>query len=312
MQDKRSLRLLQKPTAGILNIAHRGARAFAPENTLAAFRKAKAFGCQMFETDVRMSKDEELVVHHDEQLTRCTDVKAKFPGCTNYAIWNFTYEELRILDAGSWYIDQLSLPAPQRQVFLQTLTDEEIAQFVSQQERELYASGKIRLPTLKQTLEFARDAGMLVNIELKTEPGRSTKLSDAVVELVEFMRMDHNILISSFDHDELVNVRALTKTHATGVLTSDRTENLNGYLQLLDADAYHPSCYSESDLMGARTLNLEGITDVRKAGRSVNVWTCNNKDDMRQLIAAGVTGLISDYPNRVRDVLLKYKSENIS
>ena len=311
MLDKRSLRLLQQSPAGILNIAHRGARAFAPENTLAAFRKAKAFGCQMFEMDVRLSKDGELVVHHDEQLTRCTDVKAKFPDRDSYAIWDFTYEELRTLDAGSWYIEQLSLPAPQRQAYLQSLTDEEIAQFVSTQERECYASGEIELPTLKQTLAFASDAGMMVNIELKTQPDRSKKLADAVVALVESMKMDHNILISSFDHDDLVHVRKLSKSHATGVLMSDQTENLNGYLHLLDADAYHPSCYSESDLMGTRVLNLEGITDVRKAGRSVNVWTCNNRDDMRQLIAAGVTGLISDYPNRVRDVLLEYQHKNL-
>lgn len=298
-----SLRKPEKPPAGILNIAHRGARAFAPENTLAAFRKAKTFGCQMVEIDVRLSKDGELIVHHDEQLTRCTDVKAKFPGRCDYSIWDFTYQELSSLDAGSWYIEQLSLPAYQRQAFLQTLTDAEISQFVSPQELELYASGVIRLPTLRQTLDFARLAGMMVNIELKTQPDSATVLAAAVVELVESMKLDHKILISSFDHDELVKVRKLTKTHATGVLTSDRTGNMNGYLQLLDADAYHPGCYSDTDLMGTRTLNLEGITDVRKAGRYVNAWTCNDKDDMRRLIAAGVTGLISDFPNRVRDVL---------
>ena len=88
-------------------------------------------------------------------------------------------------------------------------------------------------------------------------------------------------------------------------MTKDRLENLDEYLQLLYADAYHPNCYSGYDLMGTRVLHLDGITDVRKSGRSVNVWTCNNKDDMRQLIAAGVTGLISDFPNRVRDVLLE-------
>ena len=119
------------------------------------------------------------------------------------------------------------------------------------------------------------------------------------------MRLDHRVLISSFDHDQLVKVRQLTKTIATGILTSDRIENLNEYLQLLDADAYHPNCYSECDSMGTRKLNLDEITAIRECGRYVNVWTCNNKDDMRQLIAAGVTGLISDFPNRVRDVLLE-------
>jgi len=306
MLDMNSHRMPGKPPVGVLNIAHRGARAFAPENTLAAFQKAKIFGCQMFEMDVRMSKDGELVVHHDEQLTRCTDVKAKFPGRNTYYVSDFTYDELSILDAGGWYIEQLSLPGSQRQEFLQTLTDEELAQFVSPQDRESYASGEIKLPTLEQTLEFAGHVGMMVNIELKAQPDIHPELADAVVKLVEFMGLDHYVLISSFDHDQLVKVRKLTKSIATGVLTSDQIENLNGYLQLLDADAYIPNCYSECDATGTRKLNLEGITDVRESGRTVNVWTCNNKDDMRQLIAAGVTGLISDFPNRVRDVLLEF------
>ncbi len=304
MLDLNSLRMPGKSPASVLNIAHRGARAFAPENTLAAFQKAKILGCQMFEMDVRMSKDGELVIHHDDQLTRCTDVKSKFPGRGAYYVSDFTYDELSILDAGSWFIEQLSLPGPQRQEFLQTLTDEELALFVSPQDRETYTSGKIRLPNLKQTLEFARRAGMMINIELKAQPEKSPELIKAVVKLVEFMRLDHLVLISSFDHDQLLKVRQLTKTIATGILTSDRIENLNEYLQSLDADAYHPNCYSESDLMGIRKLNLDEITDVRKSGRYVNMWTCNNKDDMRKLIAAGVTGLISDFPNRVRDVLL--------
>ena len=285
----------------VLNIAHRGARAFAPENTLAAFAKAKAFGCQMFELDVRLSGDGELMVHHDEQLLRCTDVQAKFPGRSRYDIWDFTCDELSRLDAGSWYVEHLLLPGPQRQAFLQTLTDDELARFVSPQERELYASGEIKLPTLRQALEFAGCADMTVNIELKTQPGRDAQLAEAVVRLVEAMGMEHQILISSFEHQQLALVRRLSNTLATAVLTRDRLEHLNDYLQGLDADAYHPNCYSSS----AGALNLEDIAAVRAGGRTVNVWTCNHQDDMRRLIAAGVTGLISDYPNRVRDVLLE-------
>ncbi|MEI6067448.1 MAG: glycerophosphodiester phosphodiesterase family protein [Methylococcaceae bacterium] len=301
-----SLRTLEKPPADFLNIAHRGARAFAPENTLAAFQKAKTFACQMFEMDVRLSKDGELVVHHDEQLTRCTDVKAKFPDRNSYYIWDFTYEELNTLDAGSWYSEQISLPYTQRQEFLQTLTDEELARFVSPQDRMRYAAGNIKLPTLKQTLEFASQADMMVNIELKTQPNVTTELVEMVVKLVEVTNMEHQVLISSFEHEQLRKVRQLTKIIAIAVLTSDRIENLNNYLQLLDATAYHPNCYCVQDATGIRKLNLDDITLVCEGGRNVNGWTCNNKDDMRQLIAAGVTGLISDFPNRVQDVLLSY------
>jgi glycerophosphoryl diester phosphodiesterase len=144
----------------------------------------------------------------------------------------------------------------------------------------------------------------MVNIELKSQPHRSIELTNAVVSLVEFMEMDQQVLISSFAHDLLIQVRKLNNTLAIGVLTSERIENLSQYLQLLDADAYHPNCYSDPKLNLDNKLNLEGVASALKEGCYVNVWTCNNKDDMRQLIASGVSGLISDFPNRVRDVLL--------
>lgn len=81
----------------VLNIAHRGARAFTPENTIAAFEKAIRFNCQMIELDVHMSMDGELVVHHDDQLTRCTDVKIKFPGRSTYFVSEFEYNTLYTL-----------------------------------------------------------------------------------------------------------------------------------------------------------------------------------------------------------------------
>ncbi len=305
--ELRPLSLGGAPPDGVLNIAHRGARAFAPENTLAAFEKAKTFGCQMFELDVHMAKDGQLVIHHDDQLTRCTDVEARFPGRNNYYVSDFPYEELCTLDAGRWYVEQLSLPRTERQSFLQTLTDEELDTFVRPEDREFYSSGEIKLPTLEQTLKLAQRFDMMVNIELKTLPRMYPKLADAVVTLVESLGMDRRVLISSFDHEQLVRVRRRTSIIATGVLTADRLAKPGEYLQLLDADAYNPGCYGEGDSMGFNSVSGEldpsGIISVRACNRGVNVWTCNDRDEMRQLIAAGVTGLISDFPNRVREVL---------
>jgi len=288
---------------GILNIAHRGARAFAPENTLAAFEKAKTHACEMFELDVHLSKDGVLIVHHDDHLTRCTDVKAKFPDRKSHAISDFTYDELSLLDAGSWYVEQLSMPVPQRQWFLQGATDAELEQYVSAQDRAFYASGEIRLPTLRQVLELARDIDMLVNVELKALPRMYPGLTEATVELIEALDMERSVLISSFDHEQLLAVRRLSDSIATGVLTGDRLAKPGDYLHLLDADAYHPSCDSMGFGSLSRKLDPCGINHVRASGRAVNVWTCNDKDEMRQLVNAGVSGIISDFPNRVRDVL---------
>jgi glycerophosphoryl diester phosphodiesterase len=291
----------------VWNIAHRGARAFAPENTLEAFAKAKTFACPMFEMDVHRTKDGELIVHHDDQLTRCTDVRKKFPRRHRYYVSDFTLAELKTLDAGRWYVRQIGLPVAEREFFLQTLTDEEVVRFVRTKDLAHYASGTVRLPTLRETLDFAQAAGMMVNIEIKTLPRMYPNLTADVVELVIEMHMEGRVLISSFDHEQLLEVRRLSDVIPTGVLTCDRLANPGEYLRLLDADAYNPGCYGDYDSLGFHSvtgkLDARGIRSARDAGRGVNVWTCNDPDQMKCLIEAGVSGLISDFPNRVREVL---------
>lgn len=122
------------------------------------------------------------------------------------------------------------MPRAQRQSFLQTVTDEELDQFVLPEDREFYASGEIKLPTLEQTLELAQRFDMMVNIELKSLPRMYPKLADAVVTLVESLGMERRVLISSFDHEQLVRVRRRTNTIATGVVTTDRLAKPGEYL----------------------------------------------------------------------------------
>ena len=65
-------------------IAHRGARSLAPENTLASARIAYDLGADLWETDVNLTKDDHLILCHDKDLTRCSDVEKKFPNQLSY------------------------------------------------------------------------------------------------------------------------------------------------------------------------------------------------------------------------------------
>lgn len=295
----------EKSPNRIINIAHRGARAFAPENTLPAFAKAQTFGCDMVELDVHLSKDHEIIVHHDDNLIRCTDVKDKFPDQPSYFISDFYYEELKMLDAGSWYARELALPAENRQGFLQSLSQEEFERYISPEDLAQYASGSIQIPTLRQALDLAQNLGLRVNIELKMLPRMYPGLTNAVLDLVDSLEMQNAVLISSFDHEQLRLVRQHSSSIATAVLTNERLALPVEYLQRIGADAFHPGTepLGLNSLTGA--LDKGAINAVRRQGMRVNVWTCNDKDEMRQLVAAGVTGLISDYPNRVQEVLSK-------
>ncbi|MCC7037879.1 MAG: glycerophosphoryl diester phosphodiesterase [Alphaproteobacteria bacterium] len=76
-------------------IGHRGAKAYAPENTLSSIHAAADLGCEWVEVDVKLSKDSEAIIFHDEELIRCTGV--------NGLVKDFALAELREMDAGSWY-----------------------------------------------------------------------------------------------------------------------------------------------------------------------------------------------------------------
>lgn len=80
--------------------AHRGANRLAPENTLAAFLQAKMLGISWLEFDVMLSKDNEVVVIHDETLNRTTNGKGN--------VHDYPYAILKTLDAGSWFNPKFS------------------------------------------------------------------------------------------------------------------------------------------------------------------------------------------------------------
>ena len=84
--------------SGLLSIGHRGASAYAPENTMAAFRKAYKLGADGVELDVQLSKDGRVVIMHDDRINRTTNgagyVKDK------------TLNQLLEYDAGAWFSDE--------------------------------------------------------------------------------------------------------------------------------------------------------------------------------------------------------------
>jgi glycerophosphoryl diester phosphodiesterase len=88
--------LLQYRHSGDLAIiAHRGASAYYPENTMISFEGAINMGADMVELDVQMTADGEVIVFHDETLNRCTNGRGK--------IADYSLADLKKLDAGSWF-----------------------------------------------------------------------------------------------------------------------------------------------------------------------------------------------------------------
>jgi glycerophosphoryl diester phosphodiesterase len=306
----RIARLHAHAGTGCFNIGHRGARSFAPENTLEAFEKAARLGCHMVELDVHLTSDRVPVVHHDDDLLRCSDAAVRYPGRSSYFISDFTAAQIKSLDAGSWFCRQLELEPSQRQPFLRSLSEDERHAQISDTELSRYASGAVRVPTLSEVLELLKPAGLLVNVELKALPRMYPALAATALSCIRHHGMEQRTLVSSFDHEQLLTVRSLDAQLPTAVLTSDRLAKPAQYLALLDADAYHPSCHGEQDSLGfnsvGRTLQCAGIAEVLAAGKDVNTWTCNDPAQMAELRSAGLSGIFTDYPNRLATLLGKH------
>lgn len=269
----------------ILNMAHRGARSLAPENTLVAARKAFDLGADGWELDVRLSADGEPIVFHDATLDRTSDAREAFPRKSPWRTEAFTLAELRLLDVGSWF----EAADPFGEVAAGGVSPDEIRGYTGE-----------KIPTLREALALTRDRGRLVNVEVKEIHGGWTARSHLikrVVELIEALDMLDQALLSSFCLPSLQEARALNADLALGVLVrSLPVEGPEALVRGLCAQAYHPRV----DL-----VRPEEIRRLKDRGVETLVWTVNEEPTMRQLIRAGVRGLFTDYPQRAAAVLLE-------
>lgn len=264
-----------------LNIAHRGARSLAPENTLAAASKGLEVGADMWELDVQLTADGELIILHDDTLDRTSNVEEVFPERRPWRVSDFTLDEIRQLDFGSWFND----------------TDpfgEIAAGNVSAAEQESYVGEPA--PTLRQALEWTRDNDWRVNVELKAlgdVAGTDTFVEDAVT-LIEDLGMVDRVLISSFDHDYVKRVKAANPELQVGALSSWYIRDVANYIRELGADAYNPD---------VKIIAAPSIPKLRDQGIDVFVYTVNDVEKLTELAEAGASGVFTDYPQRLASVL---------
>lgn len=270
-----------------LVIAHRGARSLAPENTLAAARKAFALGADMWELDVAVTSDHELVVLHDDTLDRTCNAKDLFPGKVPWRVWEFSLQEVKTLECGSWFVR--SDPFAQIK-----------AGAVTKEETEAYKVEPI--PTLREALEYTHNNQWRVNVELKDQPNDDLGeiIVTKTVELVNELGMDDGkqVVISSFNHDYLKSVHELNPNIPVQVLTTIKIKDLPDYLAALGSNACNPKL---------DTWSIMDMADFSALGIQINVWTVNDEAAMKLLMEAHVHGIITDYPQKL--ILLQQNAQ---
>lgn len=237
----------------------------------------------MWELDVGVTRDGELVVVHDETLERTTNVQEIYPSRSPWRTEDFTLEELHRLDFGSWFTREDPF-------------GELSAGRVSPADGEGYLGEPVL--TLQDALRFTAEHGWLVNVEIKDLKGspREKGLVEKVVSLIESLHLRGQAIVSSFNLHYLDRVRAVSAETPVGVLTDDHHPRPLDLLRSLRAQAYHPRL---------NTISPDEISALREEGFHVMVWVVNDKKDMLDLITAGVSGIFTDYPQRMAKVLEK-------
>ena len=279
---------------------HRGARGLAPENTLAAFEVALSVGVSTLELDLGMTRDGVLVVHHDARLnpdlTREPD--GKFLEAPGPPIHSLTLTELKRFDVG------------------RIKPGTSYAKTFSEQK----AVEGARIPTLAEVFDLVRAAGaghVRFNIETKLTPASGSSTPDpesfaaAVTRQVRAAGLADRVTVQSFDWRTLAVARRIAPEIARVCLTveggsSDNLERgrpgASPWTAGLDIDDFDGSAARLVTAAGCsvwspnfRNLTAHGLTEARSL--------VNEPADMTRLIALGVDGIITDYPNRLRAVM---------
>jgi len=265
---------------------HRGARGHAPENTMVSFLKALEIGVDVLELDVVISADNQVLVSHEPWFNHKICTKPDGTPSTQeeediIKILELTYNQIQQYDCGKRgnpdYPEQVKIPA-QKPLLSEVFT-------------------KIEQHTDNNNL-----SKVAYNIEIKSRPiwddvftPLPAKFAQLVYDEVAKAGLKDRVCIQSFDLRSLQEIHKIDASITTAFLIS----NNDGIDQNIKALGFMPTIYSPNHFL----LNAGEIRKLHDKNIRVIPWTVNEKSHISRLIEWGVDGIISDYPDRVHEVL---------
>lgn len=257
----------QGTTPRPLVIAHRGGAGLWPENTLYAFEHAAELGVDCLELDVRSTSDGVLVVMHDAGVERTTDGAGR--------VNSMTLAELKGLDAGyDWTPDGgRSFPMRGRGITVPTL-------------EEVFTA----LPRMRFIMEPKQDAPSI------TRP---------LCRMIEEHAMTDRLVVGSFNQTVIDEFRRECPAVATSASTSEASKFLSMYKTGVGR-AYSPTMQALQvpEYFGGMEVVSRGFVETaHQLNLQVHVWTVNNPANMQRLLEMGVDGIMTDYPDRLMQLV---------
>ncbi len=268
-------------------IAHRGASGHAPESTLAAYELAHRWGVDYLELDAQLSADGEVVLFHDGSIERTSDGEGH--------IHDYTLAELKALDTGSWFQEAYPDRLDEDYRGTQILTLDELFDHFGHTTRYY--------------------------IETKS-PDLNPGLEEALVERLEAYDMieQGQVLVQSFDQESLLKVRDLNQdvpliqllwyspSEQDNATLTEWNNTTPGADTIRDEDferiaEYAVGIGTNAIYQGQPVIDADFVHQAQKNGLSVHVYTINEQEDMKRVMALGVNGLFTDYPDRLLELV---------
>lgn len=250
-----------------LVIAHRGGAGLYPENTLYAFEQSDKLGVDVIELDIRGTSDGALVVMHDATVNRTTDGTGR--------ISEMTLAEVKKLNAGYRFTPDGGKTFPFRE-------------------------RGIAIPTLQEVFAALPDARF--NIEPKQE---TPSLVKPLCSLMRERKLSDKVVIGSFNQTVIEEVRRECPEVATSAGPSEVSQFLAMYKTGI-AESYSPAMQAlqtPERVGGLQIVSKEFVAAAQKLNIDVHVWTVNDPADMQRLLEMGVNGIMTDYPDRLLNLL---------
>jgi len=269
-------------------IAHRGASAYAPENTLAAFTAALEMNAHWFELDCTLTKDNDVVVIHDDTLARTT---GGIPG----AVADYTLAELGRYDVGSWFNPEY---AAERIPTLGQALDLAHGRIGVYVEIKNSADDKALMNALltqyKDAAHALPDHAADILDRIEHSGTRNLALTRNVIDDIRQRGMENSVVIQSFS--PIVCAVALIEAPEirTEILASSsdndplQWERYRQWTRLLQPAGMN---VNKNDV--TETL----VDDLHNRGLSIAVWTVNDVEHIRRFKRWGVDAIITDRPD---------------
>ena len=151
-----------------------------------------------------------------------------------------------------------------------------------------------KIPTFVEVLDWIKDRSIGLNVELKNAPIFYPHLEEKVLNLIEKYDLSDRVIISSFNHYSLAKCKQLNPKIKTGLIYMAGLFEPWDYCRNVQADAIHPFFYG---------IVPEIVKGCKENKIEINAWTVDDEDSMRSLIALGIDGIITDFPDKARKVL---------